>query len=153
VHAKISEAELIIAGKGDCYEELLRLKEELNLNSVRFCGRLNEKQKMQILQSGWVYVIPSMKEGWGISTLEANACGTPAIAYDVSGLRDSIKHGKTGLLVESGNIKALSEAIITILEDEELREKLSENALEYSKQFSWDKSAVQVLNELGGLMK
>lgn len=153
VHAKISEAELIIAGKGDCYEELLRLKEELNLNSVRFCGWMNEKQKMQILQSGWIYVIPSMKEGWGISTLEANACGTPAIAYDVPGLRDSIKHGKTGLLVESGNIKALSEAIINVLEDEELREKLSKNALEYSEQFSWDESAVQVLRVLGGMVK
>ncbi len=141
VKRKIPDAELVIAGRGEI-THLKNLAKDLNIDgSVIFMGEVDEKRKVEILSSSWVYVIASTKEGWGISVIEANACGTPAVAYDVPGLRDSIKHGYNGLLVENGNIEALANAIIHLLKDDELRKELSRNAIEWAKQFSWDKSA------------
>lgn len=150
---KTSTAQLIIAGKGDGYRELKELAKKLALKSARFYGEITDEEKVKIMQKGWIFVTPSMKEGWGISVLEANACGTPAIAYDVPGLRDSIKNKKTGLLVESGNIKALEEAITMTLSDVKLRIELSKNALEYSRQFSWDESAEEIERIIKGVVK
>ena len=84
----------------------------------------------------------------GLTVIEANACGTPAIGYDVPGLRDSIRNGETGLLVANGNIHKLAESIVRVLKDEKLREKLSKNALNWSKNFSWDKSSERFLEIL-----
>ena len=73
--------------------------------------------------------------------IEANACGTHAVAYNIPALRDSIINEKTGLLVkENGNVEKLAEATIKILESETVRKMLNANALEYSKNFSWDKA-------------
>ena len=85
--------------------------------------------------------------------IEANACGTPAIAYDVPGLRNSIKHGYNGLLVENGNIMALSNTMINLIENNDLREKLSKNAKEWAKQFNWDKSAKSFEKVLKSVIK
>lgn len=140
VKRKIPDVKLVIAGRGDV-TNLRNLAKNLNIDgSVMFMGEVNEGQKIEILSSAWVYVIASTKEGWGISVIEANACGTPAIAYDVPGLRDSIKHGYNGLLVEDGNIEALADAIVNLIKDDDLREELSRNAIEWAEQFSWDKS-------------
>jgi len=79
---------------------------------------------------------------------ECAACGTPAVAYDVAGLRDSVKDGVTGLLVEDGNVRDLAQAVIRVLEDEALRLRLGRNALEYARQFSWDKTAKQFMKIL-----
>ena len=86
-------------------------------------------------------MVPGLREGWGLNIVEANALGVPAVAYDVPGLCDSVKNNETGLLAEGGNIKDLAEKTIKLLTDNLLREKLSVNALNYSKQFSWDKTA------------
>jgi glycosyltransferase involved in cell wall biosynthesis len=67
------------------------------------------------------------------------------VAYDVAGLRDSVKNGVTGLLVESGNMRALADNLIRVLEDDNLRNKLSENALKYAKEFSWDRTAEEFM--------
>lgn len=135
VKKRIKNAELWLAGSRDSYFKK-------NINGMKFFGNVCEKKKIGLLTGAWVLVMPSEKEGWGISVIEANACGTPAIAYDVPGLRDSILDAKTGILVkEDGDVKKLAGAIIKILEDEGLRKKLSKNALEWSTKFTWDKSA------------
>ncbi len=134
VKSKIKNAELWLAGDGNIKID--------KIEGIKIFGKVSEKMKKKILEKAWVFVQPSIKEGWGISVIEANACGTPAIAFDVPGLRDSIIDGKTGLLVkEDGNVEKLAEAIMRILVDEELRKTLSKNALEYSRNFSWDKTA------------
>ncbi|MEM3573406.1 MAG: glycosyltransferase family 4 protein, partial [Nitrososphaeria archaeon] len=85
------------------------------------------------------------REGFGLNVIEANALGVPCIAYDVEGLRDSIRNGKTGLLVKPGDVKALAEGLLKVLTDEDLRGKLSESALEYSRNFSWDRTAEEFM--------
>jgi glycosyltransferase involved in cell wall biosynthesis len=148
VRKKIAGAELIVAGKGD-YKELERLVRKLGLkSSVKLIGEVNDREKVKMLQRAWVFVTPSMKEGWAISVIEANACGTPAIAYNVPGLRDSINDGETGLLVPYSNIEELANAIVSILTDSELRQRLSSGALQWASNFSWDRSAAAFMDIL-----
>nr|WP_232217836.1 glycosyltransferase family 4 protein [Methanocaldococcus sp. FS406-22] len=134
-------AKLWIVGLGDEKDRLEKLVKDLELNDVIFWGYVSEKEKFELLRKSWVYVICSEKEGFGISVIEANAVGTPAVGYRVLGLVDSIKDGYNGLLVEDKDIIKLSETLINLLKDYDLREELSENAIEWAKQFSWDKSA------------
>jgi glycosyltransferase involved in cell wall biosynthesis len=67
------------------------------------------------------------------------------VAYDVAGLRDSVRNGVTGFLVEAGCTESLAEGVVELLGDESLRETLSKSALEYSRQFSWDNTAGEFL--------
>lgn len=147
---EVPDAKLTIAGSGDAENELMALANGLGLeSSVTFSGFIDEKEKAVLLGSAWVFVTTSSKEGWGITVIEANACRTPAIGYDVAGLRDSIRDKKTGLIVKkNGDVVALAGAIVKILKDERLRENLSKNALKWSKQFSWDQSAKNFMRVL-----
>ena len=92
------------------------------------------------------------REGWGLNVIEANALGVPCVAYDVHGLRNSVKDGETGLLVSSGDVRGLGGALVRVLGDEELRLRLSGNALEYSRGFSWDKTAEEFSKVLEGVV-
>ena len=139
---KIPEAELLIVGDGDYKPALEKLVKDLKLEKkVRFTGFVSKEQKVQFLQRAWVSVYPSLKEGWGLTNIEANACGTPVIASDVPGLRDSVQSGKSGLLFEYGNISDLASSLIKILSDHNLRHKLIQGGLEWAKRFSWEKTA------------
>ncbi len=149
VNVDMPQAELSIAGRGD-YSGLEKLVESLGLSqSVRLVGEVSDEEKEKMLGEAWVFVTPSMKEGWGITVIEANNCGTPAIAYNVPGLRDSIRDGETGLLVPAGNIDELAGAISRILGDSELRYRLSQNALTWASRFNWDNSAEDFSRVIG----
>ena len=85
-----------------------------------------------------------MKEGWGITNLEANACGVPVVSADSPGLRDSVKAGQSGLLYPYGNIQDLAATVLRVLCDEGLRQQLSDGAIAWAHQFTWDRSAEQM---------
>jgi glycosyltransferase involved in cell wall biosynthesis len=142
VKDRFPDAELWVIGGG----YLRRKMEKFACDGVKFFDRLSNKQRRELVKKAWVVVNPSVREGFGLNVVEANALGTPCVAYDVPGLRDSIQNGETGLLVESGDIQALAEGLLRILEDDRLRGKLSENALEYSRNFSWDRTAGEFLS-------
>jgi glycosyltransferase involved in cell wall biosynthesis len=89
---------------------------------------------------------PSMNEGWGVTVIEANACGTPAVAYRVPGLDESIAHCRSGLLAESD--EEFSQHLVTILNDPKLRQKLSQGAVEWAAAFDWDETAREMLKAL-----
>ena len=80
-----------------------------------------------------------------MTNIEANACGTPVLASDVPGLRDSVMTGETGLLFEYGNIEKLAQLIVKVMSDSGLRGKLSRGGLRWAQGFSWDKAADQAL--------
>jgi len=141
---EISTSRLLIVGcrNGKYERELRKLATKLNLNEdIRFYPFLTGEKKKKMLQSSWIHVLPSTKEGWGISVIEAAACGTPTIGYDVCGLRDSVKNGETGLLVPYGKIEDLAEAIKKVLSNTNFRRDLSQNSIKYAKEFNWKKSA------------
>ena len=136
---------LAIAGKGDC-KELKVLASELGIKSyVEFLGEVSEREKIELLQSAWVYVTPSTREGWGLTVLESMACGTPAIGYNVPGIRDAIRTGETGFFVPYGDINSLAETMVRVLVDGGLRRKLAKNAYEWSLNFNWDDCAQQLM--------
>jgi len=142
VRAEIPDAELVIIGRGDYQPELARLAEKLGVaDATRFTGYVSDEEKLRLLQEIWVIVNPSMKEGWGIVNVEANACGTPAIAADSPGLRDSVIDGVTGALYPYGDIGALSSRLIEILRDDALRASYGEKALEFARSITWDETA------------
>jgi glycosyltransferase involved in cell wall biosynthesis len=131
------DAELWILGDG-----YLRAKLERNTTKgVKFFGRVSDEEKFRLLRKAHVLLAPSVREGWGISIIEANAAGTPAVGYATQGLQDSIIDGVTGSLVQPMNYKSLAAAAERVLCELPLAEKFSRNALEWSKTFTWDSAA------------
>ena len=137
-----TEVRLLVAGQGDHESELLRLRQRLGLgNSVEFLGYVSETEKVRLLRRSWVHLLTSPKEGWGISVMEAAACGTPTVASDSPGLRDSVQHGKTGLLVPHGDVEALTGAIRALMGDASLRNDMGSAARRFAEGFTWDAAA------------
>ena len=148
VERRLPDARLVVVGDGDYLSVLKKMRERLGLSNVVFAGRVSEEEKVRLMSGSWVVVSASLVEGWGLTVTEAGACGTPCVGYDVGGLRDSVVDGVTGLLVESGDVEGLGEALVRVLGDRGLRVRLSRNALEYAKGFSWDKTAEEFMKVL-----
>jgi glycosyltransferase involved in cell wall biosynthesis len=144
VKKMIPEAELWIFGEGPLKSEL----KHMSNGGVRFLGNLPNEERRKMVERAWVLINPSVREGWGLNIIEANALGTPCVAYDVNGLRDSVKNNETGLLVKSGCVEDLADAIVRVIKHNSLRNQLSRKSLEYSRQFSWDKTADIFLNTI-----
>ena len=141
VNEKFPDAKLSIIGDGYLRKSLIKFSNSLNCSkNIAFHGFLSEKEKFTILNKSNLLLVPGVREGWGRVVTEANSVGVPAIGYNIHGLRDSIIDGETGLLCEP-NPEGMAKKIIEFLEDKNLQDKLARNALEYSCNFSWDKSA------------
>ncbi len=138
-----------IAGSGPAKIELTALAQELGVTEqVQFLGYISEVQKINLFQEAHIVVNPSLKEGWGLTVLEANACGTAVVGADVSGLRDSICHQETGLLVPHGDYAAFAEAINHLLVEPHQRQIMETKALAWAQRFCWDSSATKCLQIL-----
>ncbi len=141
VKEKFPNAELWVFGDGPFRKKL----EQIAMVGVHFFGHLDSSKRRELLAKSWILMVPGLREGWGLNVIEANALGVTCVAYDAPGLRDSVKNGQTGLLVESGNIEALAKGVISLLENPGKLEILSLNALNYAKKFNWDKTAIEFI--------
>lgn len=137
IKEKVPDAELWVFGDGP----FRRTLERISGPGVTFFGNIENGKRRELLSKSWVLLSPGLREGWGLNVIEANALAVPAIAYNVPGLCDSIQNYKTGLLAESGNTVDLATKTIDLLINHSLREQFSRNALEYSRQFCWEKTA------------
>jgi len=138
---KLPDAELWIIGDGPIRHKL----EDMSGHGISFYGRLNDSERRRLIEQSWVLVNPSIREGWGLNIIEANALGVPIVAYSVPGLKDSVQDHHTGFLVKNGDIQAMADRLLTLLTDERLRVRFSNNALEYAHNFSWDVTACEFL--------
>lgn len=146
---RLPRVEFVIAGAGPDKKRLERLVKQLKLDRwVRFAGRVAEPEKVALYQKAWVFVNPSLIEGWGITTIEANACGTPVVASNVAGLRDAVHNPHSGLLVPYGKVDEFSQSIIRLLRDKTLRQTMSRESIAWAKKFDWDKSSRELLEIL-----
>jgi glycosyltransferase involved in cell wall biosynthesis len=144
VRNQFPHARLIIAGTGDVRPALEAQIQRLGLqDSVQLPGFVSDQEKRDLFRRSWIHLLTSPKEGWGITNIEAAACGTPTIASRSPGLRDSVEHGRTGFLVPHGDVDALATRIQEVIGNATLREQLSEQALLFAQRFTWDKAAVQ----------
>jgi glycosyltransferase involved in cell wall biosynthesis len=138
-----------IVGDGDDIPRLKKIASSLRIDKiVEFTGFVSTRKKVSILQSSEVVVNTSIKEGWGLTVIESNACGAPVIAADSPGLRDSVKDGYSGLLYPYGDIDSLVAAIEKLLGNKKMLKKMQKNAIKWSKRFDWEKSARGILKLL-----
>lgn len=136
------DATLEIAGAGDDRSRLEGEVRRLALtDAVRFLGFVSEEEKRRLLRSAWAVVFPSPKEGWGISNVEAAACGTPALASDSPGLRETVRHGETGFLVPHGDAAELARRIGELARDPALVARLGAGARAFALPLTWDRAA------------
>jgi glycosyltransferase involved in cell wall biosynthesis len=140
--AAVPEARLVIAGRGEAVPALERQVEALGVgHAVEFAGFVADERKVALYRRARVFVNTSEKEGWGLTVLEANACGAPAVASDSPGLRDAVRHDESGLLVRHADADAYASAILRILQDTDTWRRLRAGALAWARTFSWDRTA------------
>ncbi len=127
-------------------DSLINLANELGIRDVvRFEPPTNRATLVKWFQAATVCVVPSYSESFGLVAIEAQACGTPVIAADVGGLPTAVAHGKSGLLIQGHNPEDWAKEILRVVLDDELRLRLSTGATEHSAQFSWDKTADELI--------
>jgi glycosyltransferase involved in cell wall biosynthesis len=140
---------LDIAGSGDHRPELERLSAALGVaQAVRFHGFVDEAQKIALFQRAWANLFPSPKEGWGITVIEAAACGTPSIASDSPGLRDSVRDGETGYLVPHGDVEGLARRMLELAEAPQLVASLGAAARRFAEGLTWERTATDTERHL-----
>ncbi len=133
---------LTVVGQGWWEERLRAAAVEMGVDHlVHFTGYLDQDAKHAVLARSWVLLTPSLKEGWGLSVVEAAAHGVPAVAYrSAGGVAESISHGETGVLVED-SIDDFVDAVGVLLSDAALRERMGAAARQRAQQFTWDTTA------------
>ena len=145
----IPEAELEIAGAGEFRADLEHLAGTLGVgHRVRFLGRIDETTKIALLRRAWATLFASPKEGWGITNLEAAASGTPVIASNSPGIRESVQHGETGFLVPHGDVAAMAACMRNLSGERALVEHLGIAARRFAEGFTWQRAADETATHL-----
>jgi len=139
VLAQVPDAKLILAGDGPYRSALESLSRSLGVaERVTFLGAVSQREKVAALNRAQVAVAPSPKEGWGLTVIEANACGVPVVASRSPGLIESVREGETGLLVPHGDDAALADGLIRLLTDRDLRLRQARAAVAWAGTFDWE---------------
>lgn len=146
-------AQLIVAGSGDYRPALQALALTLGIGDrVAFPGRISEEEKVDLLRRAWAVLLTSPKEGWGITNLEAAACGTPVIASDSPGIRESVRHPVTGFLVPHGAVEALTARMREIVGDPGLMQRMGVESRRFAEHFTWERAASETEEHLTGIL-
>jgi glycosyltransferase involved in cell wall biosynthesis len=154
IRERFPAARLVIIGEGPHRPALERAAARLGLEeSVEFHGFMEHGDLIRFLNRSHLLVNPSPKEGWGLTVVEANACGLPVVASDRPGLRDSVVDGVTGFLVPYGSEAAFAERSLAILESRELWLRMSRAALERVKELTWERCAKDTLGLLDRVLR
>ncbi len=133
---------LIFAGAGDDYPRLQKRAVKLGIDRrTSFLGRVSEEQKITLLRHAICVVNPSPKEGWGITNMEASACGTPVVASRSPGLRESVRDGSSGYLFTPGDVAQFSTRMVQLATDPVIRGRMGEGARRFAESVTWEEAA------------
>jgi len=133
---------------------LQKLCDDLGLDqSVVFLGKRDQDRLPYYYSAAEVLVMPSHYESFGMVALEAMACGTPVIASEVGGLAYLVRDGETGFTIPDQEPEALCEKLSWLLNDPQLHETMSLNAVNYAQDYAWEKIATQIVGVYEGLAK
>jgi glycosyltransferase involved in cell wall biosynthesis len=141
IRESLPDARLWIVGRGPLGKELSKTLPE----GAEMLGYLTRDELYRRMARAHCLLVPSVREGWGLVVIEANSVGTPAVGYDVPGVRDSIQHEQTGLLAEAGDPSALARGALVLVRDAARYAVISARALERARLFSWDVTAQALL--------
>lgn len=132
---------LVLAGKrGWLTEQIERRARELGIDDyVQFVGYVADEDLPALLTGALAYVVPSLYEGFGMTVLEAQACGTPVLASNVASLPEVV--GDAGLLVDPRDVAAIAAGIEQLASDARLREELRDRGLAHVQGWTWQRTA------------
>jgi len=147
VKRRMPEVRFLMAGKGPFLPKVKAMAERMGVR-VDFLGFVSEERKAELMARSWVVLNTSAKEGWGLVNMEAFASGTPVVGFRVPGMRDSVRDGYNGFLVDYPDVEGAAERLLRLLDDETLRMEMSRNAREFAERFTWDRAAEDTLRFL-----
>jgi glycosyltransferase involved in cell wall biosynthesis len=149
INKEMPYANFWIIGDGD-KKYINKLKKQIEYyaacSRIKFFGRVSENEKLDLMKKAHLLLHASIKEGWGLVVTEAASQGTPSIVYNVSGLRDSVKNNKTGIVLGKNTPKEMAKEALKLLEDKERYKTCQVNGLAWSKSLTWEKAAKESLN-------
>jgi glycosyltransferase involved in cell wall biosynthesis len=141
----IREKMVVVAGSQPVKEEITEMVKEKNMQDNVLClSEVTIDSLTCLYKKADLFVFPSLYEGFGLPVLEAMACGCPVIVSNVSSLPEIA--GDAGLLIDPHSVDEIASAIENVLSDSQLREDMKQKGLERAKQFSWEKTAEDILN-------
>ncbi|MCM0674914.1 glycosyltransferase family 4 protein [Micromonospora phytophila] len=134
---ELPQLRLVVAGQGWWESHLRELAAELEIaERVEFRGFVTEEEKAALLASAWVALTPSLKEGWGLTIVEAGSAGTPTVAFrDAGGVAEAVVDGRTGLLAD--DIDDYVAKVRTLLWEHEIRQGMGVEARQHAASFTW----------------
>ncbi len=136
---------LLVAGSGPQEREVRRYIATRRLRGVELLGRVSDEDKARYFATADVYVSPATgQESFGIVLLEAMAAGAPIVCSDIHGYKGVVRRGEQALLVPPRSVGALTEALSRVLDDAELRQRMSDSGRERAIQFSWENITAKV---------
>jgi glycosyltransferase involved in cell wall biosynthesis len=139
--------EAVIIGEGYERPRLEELRRQLGAEEwLSLPGHLGDEEVIDWYRRAWVVASASKREGWGMTLTEAAACGTPAVATRIAGHLDAVADGMSGMLPEGP--EDLGPALVQVLTDAGLRQRLAQGALEHARRFTWEATARQTLEAL-----
>jgi glycosyltransferase involved in cell wall biosynthesis len=147
VRMRVPNVELVIVGDGYERPALEEQITALDANSwIRLAGRVSDEELLSLYRRAWLVASASIAEGWGMTLTEAAGCGTPSVATDIAGHRDSVAPGLSGLLARSP--REFTESVAAVLTDDALRSSLSSGALEHAATLTWTTTALGTFTPL-----
>ncbi len=141
-----------IIGQGNHLPKLKKYTKKIKAtNLIKFRGFVSENEKIKAFQKAWIFIMPSLREGWGLTAIEANKCGTPVIAFNVKGLKDAIKNNYSGYLCK--NYNQIKQKAKEIIKNKNLRKKLEKSSEKWASQFNWENYSEKIYNEIEKIAK
>ncbi len=144
---KISGAKLIMVGDGPEKETLKSMAQ----GNVEFVGSVTNEAVLQYMAKADIFCMPSLSEGMPIALLEALASGLPVVASRAGGIPDVIEDGKHGFLVPPKNVNQLAQGLQQLIDDDALRQTMSQYNKEAAKKYSWDVIVEQLISIYAGI--
>ncbi|MDO9410768.1 glycosyltransferase family 4 protein [Patulibacter sp.] len=149
VRARVTDAHLVIVGRGRLRSMLEAVAEQLGVSDVvSFAGGVDDDQRDELLETAAVFAMPNRippgegGEGFGIVFLEAASRGVPTLAGSVGGARDAVEHGVSGLLVDSSSVEEVANGLIRILQTD--RDVWREGARAWAEHFAWPRVSAEI---------
>ena len=131
---------------------LEEIKKSKYQNSISYYGQVSEAKKIELMHKAHIFCMTSVHEGWGLTVTEAASQGTPTIAYNVNGLRNSVQDKKTGILCRKNNPKELAKEIVKLFNNQPLYNTLQKSGWEFSKQINFSRSVENFTEIIDGLI-